>query len=556
MGGKKQKLLRKADALLSKEKGTVFKEPGGKLNICLVYPNTYHVGMSNLGFQGVYGYLNGMADVLCERAFLPDPEDLEDFIKGGEELFSLESKRPLKRFDMVAFSVSFENDYPHIPRILELANIPPLSGNRGPREPLLLLGGVTAFSNPEPLADFFDVVFIGEAEALLPQFLDSVRNFSVSGGRAETENAFLEKIASVPGIYVPSFYGVSYRRDGSIMERSSIKESPQAPVSIKKQISGEFGMRHTITTPDTEFSNMRLIELMRGCPWSCSFCLAGQVYNPPRQRQLEDVKKEISEALSAGQRVGLIGPSVSDYPGLAELLQIEGVDFSITSLRAGEKSMRLLPYLRAHKSLSIAAEAGTPRLRGLINKKITEEEILETSNAILAYGMNLRVYFIAGLPTEQDEDIEALINLVGKIRSASPRGKITLTVSTFVPKPFTCFQWHPMEDPDVVKKRLGKIKKALNAIKGVSVFHDVPKYASMQGVFAMGDRRLSSVLLAMAREKTDYKTALKNAGLSEDFYIFRQKGADEILPWDFIDTGASREALRAQYERSVLGGQP
>ncbi len=550
MGGKRQKLLRKADGLLSREKGTVFKGPGGKFNICLVYPNTYHVGMSNLGFQGVYGLLNGMPDVLCERAFLPDAEDMEDYLKGGEELFSLESKRPLKRFDMVAFSVSFENDYPHIPEILELAMIPPLASLRGAREPLLLLGGVAAFSNPEPLADFFDAIFIGEAEALLPPFFEEVRkNLSSAGGR----RGFLEKIVSVPGVYVPSLYNVSYGQEGTISERK--QEVPHAPVMVRKQVSPELGMRHAITTPDTEFSNMRLIELMRGCPWSCSFCLAGQIYNPPRRRPPEDIKKEIDEALSAGQRVGLIGPSVSDYPGLPGLLQIEGVDFSITSLRAGAKSIGLLPYLKRHKSLSIAAEAGTPRLRRLVNKRITEEDILETSRAILEAGMNLRVYFIIGLPTETDEDVDALIALVGEIRSNSPRGKITLTVSTFVPKPFTCFQWHPMEKPEAVKKRLGRIKKSLNALKGVSVFHDVPKYAMMQGVFAMGDRRLSSVLLAMAREGLDYKSALKSAGLSEEFYIFRQKDAGELLPWDFIDSGVSKEPLREQYEKLILEGQ-
>ncbi len=545
-GQKKQKLLRKADALLSKEKGTVFKSPGGRLNICLVYPNTYHVGMSNLGFQGVYGLLNSMPDVLCERAFLPDPEDLEDYSKGREEIFSLESKRPLNSFDMVAFSVSFENDYPHIPLILDLAGIHPLALRRGRKDPLLLLGGVAAFSNPEPLADFFDAIFIGEAEALLPPFFDAVReNISSEGGRRD----FLEKAASVPGIYVPSLYEVSYGQEGGIAQRRPVL--PQAPAKVRKQVSSCLGMRHAIVAPGTEFSNMRLIELMRGCPWSCSFCLAGQVYNPPRRRPPEDVKKEIEEALSAGQRVWLIGPSVSDYAGLSELLQIEGVDFSITSLRAGEKSIGLLPYLKGLKSLSIAAEAGTARLRGLVNKKITEEDILETSRAILEADMNLRVYFMIGLPTERKEDIEALIGLVEKIRAASPRGRITLTVSTFVPKPFTFLQWHPMERQDVVKKRLGRIKKALNALKGVAVFHDVPKYAMMQGVFAMGDRRLSAVLLAMASEGLDYKAALRSAGLSEDFYIFRNKGAEEILPWDFIDAGISKEALWAQYQKLV-----
>ncbi|MDA8085438.1 MAG: radical SAM protein, partial [Nitrospiraceae bacterium] len=275
-----------------------------------------------------------------------------------------------------------------------------------------------------------------------------------------------------------------------------------------------------------------------------------------RGRPVDDIRKEIGEPISAGTaggRVGLVGPSVSDYRGLPELLKISGVEFSITSLRAGAGSIGLLPLLKGQKSLSIAAEAGSDRLRRLINKKITEDEIIETSRAILSGGINLRVYFIAGLPTETEEDIDGLIDLVGRIRQTAPRGRITLTLSTFVPKPFTCFQWHPMERPEVVKGRLKRVQKALGALKGVSVFHDLPKYASMQGVLAMGDRRLGPAILSMARDGLDYRAALKKAGLSEDFYIFRRKAADEVLPWDFIDAGADKQKLRAEYELQTGG---
>ncbi|MDA8388368.1 MAG: radical SAM protein [Nitrospiraceae bacterium] len=549
-GGRRQRLIQKADSLLREEKGTVFKDPGGNLNICLVYPNVYHVGMSNLGFQGVYGMLNRMDGVLCERAFLPDPEDIREY--ETTELFSLESKRQLGRFDMIAFSVPFENDYPNIPAILDLAGITPLARERGPREPLLLLGGIAAFSNPEPVAGFFDIVFIGEAEPLLPPFVEAAK-------RAEGRDGFLKDLLGLPGMYLPSFYEVSYQPGGPIKAReaaSGAPEAPGAPEVIKKQFASgwrDFSMRHSILTPNTEFSNMRLVEIMRGCPWSCSFCLTGHVYNPPRIRPAHDVKKEIEEgrALIAGHRIGLVGPSISDYRELPELLRMEGVDFSITSLRAGGRSIGLLPFLKGMRSISIAAEAGTDRLRGLINKKITEEEILETSRAVLSEGINLRIYFMAGLPSETDEDTDALINLVGRIRDIAPRGRITLTISTFVPKPFTCFEWHPMERPEVVKARLKRIKKSLGALKAVSVFHDLPKYACMQGVFAMGDRRLTPAILAMAREGLDYRAALKKTGIPEDFYIFRRKPADEALPWDFIDSGVSREALRAEYERAI-----
>ena len=482
-----------------------------------------------MGFQGVYSMLNGMPDVLCERVFLSDPEDFEEYRRTGTELFSLESKRHIKDFDMLAFSVSFENDYPNIMQMLRLARIPFLSRERTHGEPLLLYGGITAFSNPEPLADFFDVVFIGEAEPLIPLFLEAAR-------RSSTKSELLKDLLKVEGIYIPSLYKVDYFPSGPIERRTVLNGAPERIKKVFAPSYRDFKMRHGILTPNTEFADMRLIELMRGCPWSCAFCLTGQVYNPPRRKPKEAVLVEIREARSGGARVGLIGPSISDYPGITELLTEKDVEFSITSLRSGKKSIEMLPALKRHKSLSIAAEAGTERLRKVIEKRISEEDIRETSRAILENGINLRLYFMVGLPTETDEDIEGLINLVRKIRKTSSRGKITLTVSTFVPKPFTPFERHPMERPNVVKERLKRIKKSLQGEKGVSVFHDVPKYAYMQGVFAMGDRRLSKALARMA-EGLDYKTALKESGLSEEFYIFREKGQDEILPWDFIDAG-------------------
>jgi len=525
-----RKLLRKADLLLKKEKGTVYKDPGGKLQICLAYPNTYHVGMSNLGFQGVYSLLNSMPDVLCERVFLPDPDDLEEYERTGTALFSLESKRPLREFDILAFSVSFENDYPNVAQMLKLAQIPFMARERIHGEPLLLYGGITAFSNPEPLADFFDFVFIGEAEPLVPPFLEAVKK---SPGKED----LIKNLLKVEGIYIPSLYKVSYSPSGLIESRNPSRDVLNgAPERIRRAYAStykDFQMRHGILTPHTEFANMRLVELMRGCPWSCAFCLTGQVYNPPRRKPKELIRDEIRGALSEGARVGLIAPSISDFPGILELLTEKDVEFSITSLRSGKKSLELIPSLKRHKSLSIAAEAGTERLRKVIEKRVSEQDIMETSRAILENGINLRLYFMVGLPTETDEDVEGIIELVKRIRKETPKGKITLTVSTFVPKPFTPFERRPMERPEVVKERLKMIKKALQGEKGVGVFHDVPKYAYMQGVFAMGDRRVSTALARMAGGK-DYKTALKECGLSEEFYIFREKNADEVLPWDFI----------------------
>ena len=540
-----RRLREKADILLSKEKGTVYKDPGGKTTVALVYPNTYHVGMSNLGFQGIYGLLNSMNDVLCERAFLPDDGDIDEYVRTGTEIFSMESKKPLTRFDIVAFSVSFENDYPNILKILELARIPFRADERTSRHPLVILGGVCAFLNPEPIAEFFDICFIGEADEMLPEFMVEYKSCS-------NRDEVLTKAASIDGLYVPGSYGISYDSSGRIAGR---RRSGNAPEHIKrrhlKDLSGS-RITTSIITPGTEFPDVYLVEAMRGCPWNCRFCAVGNIYNPPRKKGLAEIQQEIQAGREKSKRVGVIGPSLSDYPHIKDVLQIPGVDFSITSLRAGKKSADLISMIKGHKSVSIAPEAGTERLRRVINKRITEEDILFTAELMFKEGIEtLRLYFMIGLPTETKQDIEGIVNLVGKIRSVSLR-YITLSINTFVPKPFTPFQWHSMEDPNEVRERLKMIRKSLSPLKGVKVYHDVPKYAYMQGLFARGDRRVSRVIEEMQRER-DWTNAAEKAGISKDFYIFRQRTFDEVLPWDFIDTGSSKETLWEEYQKALSG---
>jgi radical SAM superfamily enzyme YgiQ (UPF0313 family) len=539
-----RKLIDKANYLISKEKGTVFKDPGGKINIALVYPNRYSVGMSSLGFQGIYGFLNSMPDVVCERVFLPDEDDLQQFIRTNTRLFSLESKRTLDKFDILAFSVSFENDYPNIIQILKLAKIPLKSAQRHESDPLVIMGGVCSFYNPEPLADFIDVSFTGEAENMIGEFLSAYRSHR---GKAE----LLESLLSHQGIYVPMYYSVDYDGSGRIIRRSAKNSAPSV---IRKQTAPDISksfMKSAITTPEIEFSDMYLLEAMRGCPWSCRFCLAGQIYNPARRKDFSVLKAEIGEALKMTRRVGLIGPSLSDYPHAEEILMMEGVDFSITSLRANIKSARLAALMKGHKSVSIAPEAGTDRLRKVINKKITLEDILDTAQHILAGDIEtLRLYFMIGLPTETEEDITGIIDLVKKIRRNSKRGYITLSVSTFVPKPFTPFQWHCMAPLKEVKERLRMIKKGLLGEKGVRVFHDVPKYAYMQGLFALGNRSVGRLIEMFA---SGAPLALKGRSYEEalEFFVFRKKDISENLPWDFIDAGISKEKLWEEYQRAL-----
>ncbi len=539
-----RRLVEKVDALLSKEKGAVSKDPGGKINICLVYPNTYHVGMSNLGFQGIYGLLNKRDDVVCERAFLPDERDIEEYIRTETPIFSFESKRPLNKFDIVAFSISFENDYPNILKILDISKIPFSAPERNEYHPLLIAGGVCCFFNPEPIAPIFDMIFTGEAEESLNEFLDIYT-------KAKDKFEVKKEAIHIEGIYVPEFYKIDYNNDGTIAERIPLNNAPE---KIKRRYLKDLSLSPVTTaiiTTEAEFSNMYLIEAMRGCPWNCRFCLVGHIYSPIRKKDLKAIKTEIDRAKEITPKIGLIGPSLTDYPHIMDVLCIEGVDFSITSLRASAKSAELVELLKGHKSVSIAPEAGTERMRKAVNKKITEKDILDTSELVLNAGIeNLRLYFMIGLPAETYEDIEGIVELVKKVRKISNRGNIILSISTFVPKPFTPFQWHPMESLDSVKGKLKFIKKALRDEKGIKVFHDVPKYAHMQGMFSTGDRRVFGVIKEMVKTD-DYRAACSKAGVDMGFYIFRERDFDEMLPWDFIDAGISKEKLRDEYMEAL-----
>ncbi len=539
-----RKIIEHSDFLLSKERGTVYKDAGGKVTVCLVYPNVYHVGMSNLGFQGIYTLLNRRSDVVCERAFLPDEEDMEEHIRTGTGILSMESKKPLNRFEIVGFSLSFENDYPNIVTMLSMSRIPVRREERKDVHPLLIMGGPCTFFNPEPIADFFDICFVGEAEETLAEFIDAYKD-------AGSKDELSKELSAMEGLYVPGLYAVTYTAEGRISSRDS---EPGVPVVIKRKFLEDISFspaRQSIVTTETEFSDMYLLEAMRGCPWSCRFCVTGHVYNPPRKKDLSSLKEEIEEARGKTRRVGLIGPSLSDYAHAEEALSIEGLDFSITSLRAVPRSYEVIRSLRGCRSISIALEAGTERLRRVINKKITEEDIVETSRLILSTEIEtLRLYFMVGLPTEAEDDIQGIVSLTKKIRAVSDKGNIVITVSTFVPKPFTPFQWHPMEDMNLVKGRLKRIKRDLSHVRGVKVFHDVPKYAYMQGLLSVGDRRVSGVLERMMR-KGNWQMACTEAGIDAGFYLHRKKDLSEILPWDFIDNGIPKERLWEEYQEAL-----
>ncbi|MGD8610039.1 MAG: radical SAM protein [Desulfobacterales bacterium] len=536
------------------EIGAVHKSWAGRVRIALVYPNRYHVGMSNLGFQNVYRLLNEYDHVVCERAFLPEPS-----YKQPPVIKTVESGKSLLDTDIIAFSLSFENDYPHILSILDNINLPLRTDQRGDRHPLLIAGGVACVLNPEPIAAFFDCFLIGEAEAIIPRFLQVFE----PGNRRRT---MLKKIAAeVPGAYSPVFYDADYNRDGTL---AAFTPREAVPDSIKRVYLNDLSDTATcsaILTSDTAFDRTHLIEVARGCPHGCRFCAAGFVYRPPRFRPISSLAEDIKRASTKTDRIGLVGAAVSDLPGLNDLCgqyRDEHLRISFSSLRADALSPEMLAVLKhSHvKTATIAPDAGSERMRSVINKGIAEDAILAAADALVANGIpNLKLYFMIGLPTETGEDVEAIIRLAKKIkhrflkasRSQKRIGDITVSLNCFVPKPFTPFQWVAMAETAVLKKKIKKIKTELRKVANLRVHADIPRWAYIQGLFSRGDRRVADILCLAHTYKGNWARTLKEVSINPDFYVLRERNLDERLPWDFIDQGIKKSYLQQEYQRAM-----
>jgi radical SAM family uncharacterized protein len=556
------KLIQKARQTLEKEKGTIRKSWGGKFSICLIYPNSYHVGMSNLGFQTLYHLLNLEEDIVCERAFLPAAEDLREHHQTRTPLFSLESQKPVFEFDILAFSISFENDFLNILSILELARIPIESRHRGKGHPLVMAGGVSVFLNPEPLSQFFDLFILGEAEEVITEFLEAYRLHFL--GRQKKDD-LLNKLAEIEGVYIPEFYQVTYQADGRI---GAMDPKPGLPPKIKRRWIREidrFPTRSILFTPDTELRRMALVEVNRGCPRGCRFCAACFVYHPFRSRSLPVLESLSKEGLSEEHRIGLTGTAVSDYPHLIPLCEnilLKQGGISLASLRVDAISDPLAACLRESEieSVSIAPEAGTERLRRVLKKGYTEEEILKSIDILVEHGLlQVKCYFLIGLPSETDEDVKAILDLAKQIRhrilskrkGEKGRWNIVLSVNPFIPKPATPFQWLPLEEVDELKRKLKMIQRGLKGERGIEMIHDLPKWAYIQTLFSKGDRKVGKILMAAHQFQGDWSRALRETNFNPDFYVYRWRDVDEIFPWDFIDHGISKEALRKEYIKAM-----
>lgn len=527
-------------ARLSREIGTIVKPHGGKLRIALAYPNRYYLGMSNVGFQAVYKFCNDLPDVVCERVFLPDDDELTEYEGTKTPLLSLETQQPVRDFDVLAFSITFEPDAVNLVRILDLAGIPPLAAERGDGDPLVLAGGPLTFLNPEPFAPFLDLVAIGEAEALLPTLVDSLQ----ASPRPSDVTARLEG--------EEGFYNPARHRPSKLVRAKMGKRADFLPPATY------------VLTPDTEMSNKFLVEVSRGCPTLCRFCWAGYNYLPKRSFQVEKILDVAREARQYTDQIGLVSTAVGahrEIVPLSEALKDMGYRISVSSLRFEDLRAELLDPLSGsgEKTLAVAPEVGTDRLRFAIHKRVPNTEILEKTDLIFSRGIeNLKLYLMVGLPTETQEDIEGIVDLVARVREQlidhgrkrGRVGRLIPSVNPFIPKPGTPFQWNAMETPNVLAKKMQYLKRAFSKMPNVEASFKSPRQEKLQALLSVGDQRVASVLLRLARGEANLSRALKDSGIDLDAYIHRERPLDEPLPWGYIDNGMKPELLEAQHEKA------
>ena len=526
------------------------------LSVCLVYPNHYHTGMSNLGFQTVYELFASSPGILCERAFLPEIAESNGRCRNDVQPLSLERQRPLSDFDIIAFSVSFEPDYVNVLRILNLSRVPVFSAERNESHPLIIAGGAALFINPEPVADFIDLICIGEGEEMIPSIVSKL----MSPGDPDRRELLLG-LSAIPGIYVPRFHQPIYKAG----KLTGFHTEPEVSCGIRRvcaQLDRHPPSQSIILTENTEFGDMFLVEVSRGCPRGCRFCSSGFVYAPFRQHSLETLITAVNRGLEYRNKIGLVGAAVSDHHAIGALCRhiVErGGRVSVSSLRVDSLDSDMLDALTAsgHKTIALAPEGGSQRLRDLIRKNLTEQQILDACDTLISRDiLNLKLYFIIGLPTETNADLEELVDLVMTIRTkvverarANRRlGEILLSVNPFIPKPFTPFQWNGMEPLSSLKRKQRMLELRFRGIPNLRFKMESLKEAYFQAALSRGDRRCSTLLVEMAAGQT-LKKAAAVCGIDMDEMVYRDIPTEEILPWDVIGS-ADKELLTKDFHRA------
>ncbi len=568
-------LVSKPARYLGTELNSVRKDLGKvDLKFALAFPDVYEIGMSHLGIQILYRVLNSREDIACERVFSPWV-DMSDELKANRiALTSLESQTPLIKFDIIGFSLQYELSYTNVLNMLSLAGVPLLSRERGEDHPLIIAGGPCCF-NPEPVADFFDALVIGEGEEVVIEICDAYMDWKKGGG---SKRDLLLKLSKIDGVYVPSFFDVIYGSDGRIKEIMPMVDNYHA---VRRRVIKDINDVPFPTRPVVPFvrtvHDRLAIEICRGCTRGCRFCQAGIIYRPVRERRKEEILRIAEESLgSTGyQELSLLSLSVGDYSGIKDLVESlmaicapRNLALSLPSLRIGTITPTLMREIsRVRKTgFTMAPESGTQRLRNVINKDITENEIIEAAKDIYAAGWNLiKLYFMVGLPTETIGDVEAIGDLSKRVLMSSDRPKkVNASISTFVPKAHTPFQWRAQISLEESRRRIGLIRQKLKR-RGLRVKWNSPSLSWLEGVFARGDRRLGRALLTAHRlgccydgwsdqmRSDRWREAFSQSKIDPEFYLASERGAMEVLPWDHIQTGVNKDFLMNEYERALSG---
>ena len=543
--------------LHNKEQNLVAKKGGGRVRVALIFPNRYFVAMSNLGFLLVYRMLAEEFGIEVDRAFLPDDEERKNDPQ-TKLILTIESRKTLREFDALLFSVSFENDYLNILKILYRSGIPPGRGDRDYSHPLVMAGGAAVTINPEPVADFIDAFALGEGEGLVH---DIARVLVTSRDEGYSKEDTLDALSRVSGIYVPGHFDAAYDEKRRL-KRHVNRLGRNDRVRVRKNLDfSSFSLSSSIVTPQTEFSDMFLVEVERGCPFSCAFCVTPSLYSPVRMRNFDEIIRDIDIGIEKTGKVGLIGPAIVKHPEIDRIfrhIRERDAQLGLPSLRTeliSEEGIDILAGLGI-KTLTLAPESGSEDVRRALGKNISDDDFMRVAVEAVRRGINnFRLYFLIGILGERDEDVFGIVRFSKRLRhvllhetgKTGRAGKITVSVNPLVPKPHTPLMWMGMDEQKNLEGKIKYLTRHIREIGNAALIHEPPKWSYIQALLARGDRSVGEILMRALVSGDDWKRAMRETKVNPYYFVLRERETDEVFPWDFIDMGYEKESLLQRY---------